>query len=100
MKLLFIALTCISTSMFAQQKERKVIPFKKDSVKINKFDPNRMGLQLQPDNQGNIYQMPVKKPTDTIYSRMKNKKKDTTDYKILNSVKPEEKNKIPEFTCK
>ncbi|KQT23196.1 hypothetical protein ASG22_12485 [Chryseobacterium sp. Leaf405] len=90
MKLLFIAITCISSSIFAQQKEKKIVPPKKDSVKINKFDPNRRKLESPQNDEKNIYKMPVAKPKDTIYSKMKNKKRDTTDYKILNATKPEE----------
>jgi hypothetical protein len=90
MRLLIIALTFISISVSAQEKEKKQLSPKVDTIKMRKPDLSKNKLTNPKDQERNLYKMPNAKPKDeAVYSSLKEKKRDTTDYKILNSVTPE-----------
>lgn len=78
----------ISTTVSGQQKEKKLLIPREDTIRQKKD-----GLQdkkTQPeDSQNKMYKMPSVKPDETRYSSLKDKKKDTTDYKMLNSIIPQ-----------
>ena len=89
MKILFPILL-ISVSFSAQEKERKRLIPKVDSTGIYKLDSKKI-QPTQKSDQRNIYKMPSIKPKEgTEYSGLTNKKTDMTDYKMLNSITPEE----------
>lgn len=73
-------------SVSAQQK-KLVLP-KKDTAKVHAFDTLNQD-QSAKDHQKKMYEIPSVKPDESMYSSLKDKRKDTTDYKILNSLKPE-----------
>lgn len=90
MRLLLVALTFISISISAQEKERKQLSPKVDTIKMFKQDIKKNKLSDPKDQDRNLYKMPNAKPKEgSVYSSLKDKKKDSTDYKILNSVTPE-----------
>lgn len=90
MKLLLIPVLFISVSVSAQEIEKKETSPKVDSVKIHKFERVKKKSETPKDEQKNMYRMPTAKPADVnAYSSMQSKKKDSTDYRILNSIKPD-----------
>ena len=94
MRLLVMAVTFISISVSAQEKEKKQLIPRTDTTKLYKLDSKKIQPPQRMDQQKNLYKMPTAKPEDTaVYSKIKNKKKDTTDYKILNSITPEKTKK-------
>jgi hypothetical protein len=87
MKIIVISFILISVTVSAQQKEKK-LPIPSDTLKQNKFD--RQDKRIQPeDPQKKMYKMPAAKPDASAYSSLKDKRKDTIDYKILNAVIPQ-----------
>lgn len=94
MKILFPVLF-ISALFSAQEKDKKQPSPKTDSIKLRKkiFDTKNSDLKGQPA-QKDIYRMPNAKPDEkSVYSSLKDKKIDTTDYKMLNSIAPDKKQK-------
>jgi len=99
MKALIIPIILISVVVSAQKKKQD--PQKKnDTVKI--IIPKdsihfKEKTILDRNKTGALDKMPVAKPKDTsIYSALKEPKKDTSKYKILNAIpteKPENKTK-------
>lgn len=92
MKLLFISLVFISVSIYAQKTEKK-IPF----LNIDTLNTKAIDLLISnKEKQKDLYKILVVKPKDTvIYSCLKDKKRDTTDYKILNLAFPEKITSLP-----
>jgi len=93
MKIVFFAFLFISVSLSAQEKKKRqlIIP-ETDTVRMKKTDPNKNNINPA-DPQKGLYKMPNAKPDhDSVYSGMRDKRKDTTDYKILNGMAPEPKN--------
>lgn len=86
MKIVLASFIIISVSISAQQK-KLVLP-KKDIAKVHAFDPRNQELKLN-NHQKKMYEIPSVKPDESMYSSLKDKRKDTTDYKMLNSLKPE-----------
>ncbi|WP_449387417.1 hypothetical protein [Chryseobacterium lineare] len=86
MKIVVTSFIIISVSVSAQQK-KLVLP-KKDTAKVHTFDPLNQDLKAT-DHQKKMYEIPSVKPDESMYSSLKDKRKDTTDYKMLNSLKPE-----------
>lgn len=86
MKIVLASVIIISVSVSAQQK-KPVLP-KKDTAKVHAFDPRNQDLKPK-DLEKKIYEIPSVKPDESMYSSLKDKRKDTTDYKMLNSLKPE-----------
>lgn len=88
MKLLLIPIVFIFVSLSAQNTEKKV-PFfksKKDTLnmKITDFSTSKKAKRKD------LYKMLILKPENPeIYACLKDKRKDTTEYKILNSTPPE-----------
>jgi hypothetical protein len=92
MKIVFFTLLFISISLSAQQKEKRQLIPKTDTARIKNPNDDRKNIN-PPDQQKNLYKMPNAKPAhDSVYSGMKDKRKDTTDYKILNGMIPQNKN--------
>ncbi|WP_346985332.1 hypothetical protein [Chryseobacterium sp. POE27] len=86
MKIVVASFIIISVSVSAQQK-KLVLP-KKDTAKVHTFDPLNQDQKAK-DHQKKMYEIPSVKPDESMYSSLKDKRKDTTDYKMLNSLKPE-----------
>lgn len=86
MKIVLASFIIISASISAQQK-KLVLP-KKDTVEVHTFDPLNQNMKPK-DHQKKMYEIPSVKPDESMYSSLKDKRKDTTDYKMLNSLKPE-----------
>lgn len=85
MKIVLFTILFISVSFSAQ---RKKLMFKTDMVRMKKPDPGKPA-----GSQKDVYKMPNAKPAhDSVYSGMKDKRNDTTDYKILNGITPDPKN--------
>ncbi|WP_415327167.1 hypothetical protein [Chryseobacterium sp. MMS23-Vi53] len=100
MRLLLVAITFISISASAQEKEKKKLIPRSDTTKLFKLDSKKIQPPQRSDQQKSLYKMPNATPRDTaIYSRIRSKKRDTTDYKMLNSTPPE-KSKNTEKTTK
>lgn len=88
MKLLLIPIIIISVSLSAQNTEKKVpsLKLKKDTLDIKIADLNTSKKNKQKD----LYKILVLKPKNPeMYACLKDKRKDTTEYKILNSTPPE-----------
>jgi len=91
MKILLLTLLTGSVFIHAQLKERKLILPKKDTATIQRPDRNPPETTF-PGQKNNAYKMPVVQPDQkTSYSSLKEKRKDTTDYKILNATPPKAK---------
>jgi hypothetical protein len=92
MKIVFFIALFISVSLSAQQKEKRQLIPKTDTVRMKKPDAGKKNINPA-SSQKDLYKMPNAKPAhDSVYSGMKDKRKDTTDYKILNGIIPENKN--------
>lgn len=87
MKIIVIPVILISVAVSAQQKEKK-LPIPPDTLKQKKFDFQDKRIQPE-DTQKKMYKMPSAKPDASVYSSLKDKRKDSTDYKMLNSIVPE-----------
>ncbi len=85
MKALSVTLIVFSTAVSAQQKERKPLWPKKDSTEI------RLSDSVQKVKRQDLYKMPSLKPDGSKYSSLRDTRKDSTDYKMLNAMKPEKK---------
>ncbi len=89
MKIVFFTALFISVSLSAQQKEKRPLIPKTDTVRMKKSDARKKSINPT-DSQKDLYKMSNAKPAyDSVYSGMKDKRKDTTDYKILNGMTPE-----------
>lgn len=88
MRILLIPAVLISIAVLGQQKENKLLMPKKDTIRQKKYDLQNKKLQRE-DPQNKMYKMPSAKPDQTRYSSLKDKRKDTTDYKMLNSIIPQ-----------
>jgi len=88
MKLLLIPIIFITVSLSAQNTDKKA-PFlksKKDTLNMKITDLNTSKKAKRKD----LYKILVARPENPeIYACLKDKRKDTTDYKILNSTLPE-----------
>jgi hypothetical protein len=92
MKIVFFIALFISVSLSAQQKEKRQRIPKTDTVRMKKPDAGKKNINPA-SSQKDLYKMPNLKPArDSVYSGMKDKRKDTTDYKILNGMIPQNKN--------
>lgn len=92
MKLLLIPIIFVSVSISAQKAEKKIPSLRIDTLKMKSAGLN----QQKKNQQKNIYKILVAKPKDTaIYSCLKFKIKDNTDYKVLNSTPPEKIKALP-----
>jgi len=90
MKILIIPVILFAVSASGQQKEKKLLIPKEDTISKKELD--LQSKKIQPENQQNkIYKMPSLKPDDSRYSSLKDKRKDTTDYKMLNSMAPDKR---------
>jgi len=90
MKILVIPVIFFAVSASGQQKEKKLLIPKEDVISKKELD--LQSKKKQPENQQNkIYKMPSLKPDDGRYSSLKDKRKDTTDYKMLNSITPQKR---------
>lgn len=88
MRILLIPVVLISATISGQQKEKKLLIPKEDTISQKKLDLS--GKETKPeDSQNKMYKMPSAKPDETRYSSFKGKRKDSTDYKILNSIIPQ-----------
>ncbi|WP_263603125.1 hypothetical protein [Chryseobacterium sp. PET-29] len=87
MKILVLPVILFAVSASGQQKEKKLL-IPHDTTKYKKsYFPDK---EMKPsDPQRKIYKMPSAKPDESVYSSLKDKRKDTTDYKMLNSIIPE-----------
>ena len=94
MRILIFPILLISVSVSAQQKIRKqLIPRTTDTMSVYKLDSKKI-QPPQKSDQKNLYKTPSAKPKEgTEYSSLKSKKADTTDYKMLNAITPEEPKK-------
>ncbi|WP_343662100.1 hypothetical protein [Chryseobacterium mucoviscidosis] len=89
MRITLLAILLFSASLSAQQKIRKPLIPRTDSVGIYKMDSKTI-QPPQKSDQRNLYKMPSAKPKEgTAYSGLKNNKTDHHDYKMLNSIAPE-----------
>ncbi|MEC3876316.1 hypothetical protein [Chryseobacterium salviniae] len=79
MKIL-IPMIMISATISAQQKEKLPIP--QGSEKEKKIQLPDKELKFG-DMQNKMYKMPCAKADESVYSSLKDKRKDSTDYKIL-----------------
>lgn len=84
MKIL-IPIILLSVTISAQQKERLPTPQNSEKQKKIKLQNKEMKFDK---TQNTIYKMPCVKADESLYSSLKDKRKDTTDYKILNSIIP------------
>lgn len=89
MKILIIPVLLFAVSASGQQKEKKLL-IPPDTTKQKKsYFPDK---EIKPsDSQRKIYRMPSAKPDESVYSSLKDKRKDTTDYKMLNSMAPDKR---------
>jgi hypothetical protein len=89
MKTLLISLIFISASVSAQEKEKtKPLP-KIDTSKIYRYKYNDPKKIKEEEPYKSMDKMPVAKPKNqTAYSALKEPKKDTSKYKILNATPP------------
>ncbi len=91
MKIFLLTLLPASVFVSAQLKERKLILPKKDTSTIQRPDRNPPETTF-PGQKNDVYKMPVAQPDrKTSYSSLKENRKDTTDYKILNATPPKAK---------
>lgn len=92
MKLLLIPIIFVSVSISAQKTEKKLPSLRIDTLKTKSIELNQQNKK-QPKN---IYKILVAKPKDTaIYSCLKVKIKDNTDYKVLNATPSEKIKALP-----
>lgn len=85
MKIL-IPMILIPVAISAQQKEKLSIPSDLEKEKKVQLP----GKELKVGNmQNKMYKMPCVKADESVYSSLKDKRKDSTDYKILNSIIPQ-----------
>ncbi|MCE3074354.1 hypothetical protein [Chryseobacterium gwangjuense] len=92
MKLLFIPLVFVSVSIYAQKAEKRIPSLKIDTMSMKMADLHLSKKEKQKD----FYKILVVKPKDlAIYSCLKDKKRDTTDYKVLNLAIPEKIASLP-----
>lgn len=92
MKIIFFTFVFILVSLSAQEKEKKQLIPETDTVRMGKPDHSKKNINPA-DPQKDLYKMPTAKPADhSVYSGMKDKRKDSADYKILNGITPENKN--------
>ncbi|WEK70702.1 MAG: hypothetical protein P0Y62_03905 [Candidatus Chryseobacterium colombiense] len=88
MKLLLIPIIFVSVALSAQSIEKKVplLKPKKDTLNMKVADLNT----TKKIKQNDMYKILIVKPENPeIYACLKDKRKDTTEYKILNSTPPE-----------
>jgi len=88
MKLLFIPIVLVSVSLSAQSMTKKIPSFKSktDTLTMKVSDLNTSTKE----KRKNYYKILVVKPKNPeMYACLKDKKKDITDYKILNLTPPE-----------
>lgn len=91
MKIFLLSLLTASVFVSAQLKERKLILPKKDTARVQRPDRNLPEITF-PGQKSDAYKMPVAQPDQkTSYSSLKENRKDTTDYKILNATPPKSK---------
>lgn len=95
MKIIFGTLILLSATLSAQEKNPETLK-KPDSLKSGALMRELMvrnGKNLQSGDSVKIkdlYKMPVAKPKDSsVYLSLKEKDKDHSKYKILNSLDPE-----------
>ncbi|WP_027385307.1 hypothetical protein [Chryseobacterium gregarium] len=95
MKIIFFTFVFISVSLSAQQKEKRQLIPKTDTVRMKKPDLNTKDINSA-EREKDLYKIPTARPAnDSVYSGMKDKRKDSTDYKILNGITPENKKNTP-----
>lgn len=85
MKILSVSFVMISVAVSAQQKDKKNVLPKIDTAKVHVSD------SLQKAKRQDLYKMPSLKPDASKYSSLKDNRKDSTDYKMLNAMVPEKK---------
>ncbi len=91
-KLLFPITLFISFSVSAQRK--KLEPFVVQIDTLHKEDGFIRDTVRPLGQQKNFYKMPTMKPSKgSEYSSLKDTRTDRTDYRMLNSIKPEERQK-------
>ncbi|WP_126650537.1 hypothetical protein [Chryseobacterium aureum] len=89
MKIILFPLLLLSASLAAQKKDLFRPLIKTDTVKLQteKFPGS---FEMKQDQQKGMYKMLVKKPDDTItYLALQEASKDHSQYKILNSISPD-----------
>ncbi len=85
MKLLFVPILFASVLMPAQSKKK--IPSLKIDTLSSRTGLNTYSTTSKKEKQKDLYKILVVKPKNPeIYACLKNNKKDTTEYKILNSA--------------
>jgi hypothetical protein len=84
MKIL-IPMILLSVTISAQQKQKLPIPHNSEKQKKIKLPDKEVKFDK---TQNKIYKMPFVEADESFYSSLKDKRKDTTDYKILNSIVP------------
>lgn len=98
MKIILGALILLSANLSAQEKNTET-PKKSDTLKSdllkNLIAKNPNILKSEDSTKINdIYKMPVAKPKDSsVYLSLKEKDKDYSKHKILNSIDPEKSKK-------
>lgn len=93
MKILLFTVLLISVSISAQEKTRKRLIPRTDTTQLYKLDSKKI-QPPQKSDQRDFYKMPSAKPKEgTEYSGLKDRKTDNRDYKMLNSITPEEPKK-------
>lgn len=100
MKIFLLSLLTASVFVSAQLKERKLILPKKDTATIQRPDRNPAKKTI-PGQKNDAYKMPVAQPDQkTSYSSLKENRKDTTEYKILNATPPRTKKERSDLPSK
>lgn len=90
MRIVLVSVIFISTAISAQQKDKKTVLPKMDTAKVKTFTLPDQNLKPK-DLQKEMYKMPSAKPDESLYSSLKDNRKDSTDYKMLNAMIPEKK---------
>ncbi|WP_394660439.1 hypothetical protein [uncultured Chryseobacterium sp.] len=85
MKIVSLSFIMFSVVVSAQQKGKKNRLPKIDSADVRSED------SIQNIKQKDLYKMSFLKPDASKYSSLKDKRKDPTDYKILNAMIPEKR---------
>ncbi|MFC3157533.1 hypothetical protein SAMN05443633_109150 [Chryseobacterium arachidis] len=89
MKILLFPILLISVSLSAQEKPKKQLIPKTDTILYPKLNPVKIQQPQQENQTKNLYKMPVAKPKEgTKYSGL-NKKIEAKDYKMLKPASPE-----------
>jgi len=95
MKIIFGTLILFSATLSAQEKNAETLQ-EPDSLKSGALMKELMSINAKNLQSGDstkindIYKMPIAKPKDSsVYLSLKEKEKDHSKYKILNSLDPE-----------